>query len=29
LKAFTTLTRKSHGVTVKFYDACRAAVDTR
>jgi hypothetical protein len=25
LKAFTTLTRKSHGVTVKFYDACRAA----
>jgi hypothetical protein len=24
LGAFTTLTHKSHGVTVKFYDACRA-----
>jgi len=23
LKTFTTLTRKSHGVTVKFYDACK------
>ena len=29
LKAFTTLTRKSHGVTVKFYSACRAAADVR
>lgn len=25
LKTFTTLTHKSHGVTVKFYNACRAA----
>jgi hypothetical protein len=24
LRTFTTLTRKSHGVTVKFYDACKA-----
>lgn len=24
LKAYTTLTHKSHGVTVKFYSACRA-----
>ena len=23
LKTFTTLTRKSHGVTVKFYGACK------
>ena len=25
LKSYTTLTHKSHGVTVKFYRACRAA----
>jgi len=29
LGTFTTLTRKSHGVTVKFYAACRAAADVR